>query len=270
MPNIKRSREVVTNRSDYCLHKPQNHKLGEDSVGLDELDNVVEEEDEEQIRFLGGNSSSGTKKYRGSNSSDGDNIGDGVKIAGEVIGSGDEIGTDVPVEKGEDEKLYDEYEGPWRLVSKDSKQVDEYSWVVIWNSGNKDGRRSGKQEDSNALVTIDGEGVDWTSHLEEKEDYALMACNSSGLDTEVTSYSNECKEYYAKLKKLYDAPREQLSNASIEIKAYTQGLKKVEAQLVAHQQGQLWYEEKIRFMKIDLDDKTNVLTYHKKLQNFHT
>ncbi|GJW93374.1 hypothetical protein Tco_0173046 [Tanacetum coccineum] len=43
------------------------------------------------------------------------------------------------------------------------------------------------------------------------------------------------------------------------------GLKKVEAQLVAHQQGQLWYEEKIRFMKIDLDDKTDVLTYHKKL-----
>ncbi|GJX40143.1 putative ribonuclease H-like domain-containing protein [Tanacetum coccineum] len=34
--------------------------------------------------------------------------------------------------------------------------------------------------------------------------------------------------------------REQLSDASIEIKAYSQGLKKVEAQLVAHQQGQLW------------------------------
>ncbi|GJU60111.1 reverse transcriptase domain-containing protein [Tanacetum coccineum] len=54
-------------------------------------DNVVEEEDEEQIRFLGGNSSSGTKKYQGSNSNDGGNTGDGVKIAGEVIGSGDEI-----------------------------------------------------------------------------------------------------------------------------------------------------------------------------------
>ncbi|GJS81522.1 hypothetical protein Tco_0748063 [Tanacetum coccineum] len=97
-----------------------------------------------------------------------------------------------------------------------------------WNSGNKDGRRSGS-------------------------------------DTEVTSCLNECKESYAKLKKLYDAQREQHSDASIEIKAYTQGLKKVEAQLVAHQQGQLWYEQKIKFMKIDLDDKTDVLTYHKKL-----
>ncbi|GJY98342.1 ribonuclease H-like domain-containing protein [Tanacetum coccineum] len=68
-----------------------------------------------------------------------------------------------------------------------------------WNYGNKDGRRFGKQEDSKDLVTINGEGVDWTSHSEEEEDYALMACNSS--DTEVTSCSKECKESYAKLKK---------------------------------------------------------------------
>ncbi|GJT43334.1 hypothetical protein Tco_0952049 [Tanacetum coccineum] len=53
--------------------------------------NIVEEENREQIRFLGGNSSSGTKKHRGSNSSDGGNTEDGVKIVGGVIGSGDEI-----------------------------------------------------------------------------------------------------------------------------------------------------------------------------------
>ncbi|GJU52142.1 hypothetical protein Tco_1225856 [Tanacetum coccineum] len=98
-----------------------------------------------------------------------------------------------------------------------------------------------------------------------KKSHALNCCNSSGSDTEVTSCSKECKESYAKLKKLYDEQRAQLSDASIEIQAYTLALKKVEAQLVAHQQGQLWYEEKIRFMKIDLDDKTDVLTYHKKL-----
>ncbi|GJU71955.1 ribonuclease H-like domain-containing protein [Tanacetum coccineum] len=91
-----------------------------------------------------------------------------------------------------------------------------------WNSGNKDGSRTGQKEDSKALVTIDGEGVDWTNHSED-EDYALMACNSSDSDTE----------------------REQLSDASIEIKAYSQGLKKVEAQLVAHQQGQLCYENEV-------------------------
>ncbi|GJS22326.1 ribonuclease H-like domain-containing protein [Tanacetum coccineum] len=96
--------------------------------------------------------------------------------------------------------------------NQDSRRRD------AWNSGNKDGRRS-----------------------EEEEDYALMACNSLGSDTEVNSCSNKCKESYAKLKKLYDAQREQLSDENIEIKAYTQGLKKVEAQLVAHQHGQLWF-----------------------------
>ncbi|GJS56463.1 ribonuclease H-like domain-containing protein [Tanacetum coccineum] len=107
-----------------------------------------------------------------------------------------------------------------------------------WNSGNKDGSRTGQKEDSKALVTVDGEGVDWTNHSED-EDYALMACNSLDSDTEVISCSNKCKESYASLKKLYDAQKEQLSDASIEIKAYSQGLKKVKAQLVAHQQGQL-------------------------------
>ncbi|GJY12486.1 ribonuclease H-like domain-containing protein [Tanacetum coccineum] len=106
--------------------------------------------------------------------------------------------------------------------NQDSRRRD------AWNSGNKDkenGRRSGKQEDSKALVTIDGEGVDWTSHSEEEEDYALMACNSSGSDTEVQSCSNECVASYNKLKNLYDEQRAQLSDGSIEIKAYTQALK---------------------------------------------
>ncbi|GJR67504.1 putative ribonuclease H-like domain-containing protein [Tanacetum coccineum] len=117
--------------------------------------------------------------------------------------------------------------------------------------------------ESDVKETIDGEVL--IDQSRQQENYALMACSSSGSDTEVTSCSKECKESYAKLKKLYDEQREQLGDASIEIQAYTQALKKVEAQLVAHQQSQLWYEEKIRFMKIDLDDKTDVLTYHKKL-----
>ncbi|GKA83975.1 hypothetical protein Tco_0805570 [Tanacetum coccineum] len=88
------------------------------------------------------------------------------------------------------------------------------------NTGYKskdNGRRPGKQEEPKALVTLDGEGS----------------------DTEVTSCSKECVESYAKLKKLYDEQREQLGDASIEIQAYTQALKKVEAQLVTHQKNQL-------------------------------
>ncbi|GJX16072.1 putative ribonuclease H-like domain-containing protein [Tanacetum coccineum] len=80
------------------------------------------------------------------------------------------------------------------------------------NKANDNSKRLGKKEESNALMTLDGGCVDWTSHSEDEQDnYAFMACNSSGSDTEVTSCSKECKESYAKLKKLYDEQRVQSS-----------------------------------------------------------
>nr|GEV32107.1 ribonuclease H-like domain-containing protein [Tanacetum cinerariifolium] len=87
----------------------------------------------------------------------------------------------------------------------------------------------------------------------------------SGSDNEVQSCSKTCAKSYARLKKLYDEQRDKLGDASVEITAYTLALKKVKAQLLCHQQNQLAYEQKIKFIKVDLDDKTDVLTYHKKL-----
>ncbi|GKA54526.1 hypothetical protein Tco_0753475 [Tanacetum coccineum] len=85
--------------------------------------------------------------------------------------------------------------------NQDSRRRD------AWNSGNKDGRRSGKQEDSKALVTIDGEGVDWTSHSEEEEDYALMACNSSGSDHRANFlFKMSVKRLIANIKKNWMMP----------------------------------------------------------------
>nr|GEU48223.1 putative ribonuclease H-like domain-containing protein [Tanacetum cinerariifolium] len=89
--------------------------------------------------------------------------------------------------------------------------------------------------------------------------------NQSSSDNEVQSCSKTCAESYARLKKLYDEQRDKLGDASVEITAYTLALKKVEAHLLCHQQNQLAYEQKIKLMKIELDDKTDVLTYHKKL-----
>nr|GFB01206.1 ribonuclease H-like domain, Gag-pre-integrase domain protein [Tanacetum cinerariifolium] len=111
----------------------------------------------------------------------------------------------------------------------------------------ENGKRPAKQDKHKLMVTIDGEGVDWTGHAEdETEDYALMASNSnnSGSDTKVTSCSKVCEESYAKLKKLYDEQRKQLGVASIEIQAYTLALKKVEAQLVYHQKINLLIKKK--------------------------
>ncbi|GKG09023.1 hypothetical protein Tco_0334855, partial [Tanacetum coccineum] len=52
-----------------------------------------------------------------------------------------------------------------------------------WNSGTKDGSRTGQKEDSKALVTIDGEGVDWTNHSKD-EDYALMVLATAQTQTQ--------------------------------------------------------------------------------------
>ncbi|GJS79981.1 putative ribonuclease H-like domain-containing protein [Tanacetum coccineum] len=101
------------------------------------------------------------------------------------------------------------------------------------NTGYKakdNGRRPGKQKEPKALVTLDGDGVDWTGHAEDElENFALMAYTNSGSNTKVTSCLKECEESYAKLKKLYDEQREQLGDANIEIQAYTQALKKMSA-----------------------------------------
>nr|GEW35890.1 ribonuclease H-like domain-containing protein [Tanacetum cinerariifolium] len=136
------------------------------------------------------------------------------------------------------------------------------------NKARENGRKPINQDDSKALITIDGHDIDWSRHVEEDtQNYVMMAYSSSNSDSddEAKSCSKACDESYVKLKKLYDDQREKLGDASVEIKAYTLALKKVEAQLVCHQQNQLAYEEKIRFMRIDLDDKTDVLAYHKKL-----
>ncbi|GJY80293.1 ribonuclease H-like domain-containing protein [Tanacetum coccineum] len=91
-------------------------------------------------------------------------------------------------------------------------------------------RRPGKQGEPKALVTIDGDGIHWTGHAkEEQENFALMTYSNSGSDTKVTTCSKECEESYVKLKKLHDEQREQLGDASIEIQACTQALKKMSA-----------------------------------------
>nr|GEV83827.1 hypothetical protein [Tanacetum cinerariifolium] len=76
------------------------------------------------------------------------------------------------------------------------------------NKTRDNGRRPAYQDDSKALVTIDGEDIDWSGHVEkDSQNYPMIASFSSN-----SGSNNE-----------------------------------------------------IRFMKIELDDKTDVLTYHKKL-----
>nr|GEU73013.1 zinc finger, CCHC-type [Tanacetum cinerariifolium] len=95
--------------------------------------------------------------------------------------------------------------GP-QLEHEDLKQVDDFNLEEMdlkWqkercmNTGykTKDNRkRPAKQDEHKAMVTIDGEGIDWTGHAaDETEDYALMAFNSSysGSDTKPITAENK-------------------------------------------------------------------------------
>nr|GEV83828.1 hypothetical protein [Tanacetum cinerariifolium] len=110
--------------------------------------------------------------------------------------------------------------------NQDSKRGD------IGYNGNKtrgNDRRPAYQDDTKALVTIDGEDINWSGHVEEDaQNYDMMAYSSSNSssDNEVKSCSKPCEKSYARLKKEYDEQRDKLGDASVEIIAYTLALKR--------------------------------------------
>nr|GEU72008.1 hypothetical protein [Tanacetum cinerariifolium] len=110
--------------------------------------------------------------------------------------------------------------------NQDSKRKD------VWYNGNKardNGRRPAYHDDSKALVTIDGDDIDWSRNVEEDaQNYDMMAYSSSnsGSNNQVKSCSKTCEESYARLKKLYEEQRDKLGDASVEITSYTLALKK--------------------------------------------
>nr|GFA23744.1 hypothetical protein [Tanacetum cinerariifolium] len=123
------------------------------------------------------------------------------------------------------------------------------------NKARDNDRRPTYQDDSKALVIIDGEDIHWSGHVEEDvQNFAIMAYSfsNSGSDNEVKSCSKTCEESYARLKKLYDEQRDKLGDASVEFIAYTLALKKVEAQLLCHQQNHLAYEQNIRLLNTQM------------------
>ncbi|GJT13408.1 ribonuclease H-like domain-containing protein [Tanacetum coccineum] len=141
--------------------------------------------------------------------------------------------------------------------------------------------------DSQALISVDT-FINWQDHedthadegalkiygmiagMESDPDFERKATSEYALmgftkDKEVQTCSFECEYKYNELKKLYNEQREEISNSSVELNAYKSGVKTLEAQIRCHQKNQLAYEEKIRILKFDLEDKSNLLAYHEKL-----
>nr|GEV05368.1 FGGY family of carbohydrate kinase [Tanacetum cinerariifolium]GEW35141.1 FGGY family of carbohydrate kinase [Tanacetum cinerariifolium] len=137
--------------------------------------------------------------------------------------------------------------------------------------GRDNGKRPAKDEDEKALVVQDGlVTYDWSYQLEEEEtDFTLMdftsnPSSSSSLNFEVQSCSKQCVQSYEQLKNLFDEQRKKLRKANLEIVGYQYGLESIEGQLCIHQQNEVIYEENIRVLEYDVNDKSNLLKYTQK------
>ncbi|GKF16967.1 ribonuclease H-like domain-containing protein, partial [Tanacetum coccineum] len=126
-------------------------------------------------------------------------------------------------------------------------------------------QRTGKQKPPKALLTINDGVIDWIAQAEEDEkDHALMTFNLSNSSNEVQSCFDKCVASYNKLKKLYDEQKEQIGVSSVEIIAYKQGLRKVEARVAFYQKEQLCYEEEMfdSLLKCKEDDSLGKPLYN--------
>ncbi|GJW79963.1 retrovirus-related pol polyprotein from transposon TNT 1-94 [Tanacetum coccineum] len=114
-------------------------------------------------------------------------------------------------------------------------------------------QEAGKQEKNQmGLLTMDDGIVNWGEHTKvEETNHALMAISSSN---EVTLCSKTCIDSYNTLKLLCDEQMNQLGDQEAQILAYSQAVKKLEAQLY--------------FQNHELSSKMKGLTFQKTLDSW--
>ncbi|GJR42300.1 hypothetical protein Tco_1310403 [Tanacetum coccineum] len=100
-------------------------------------------------------------------------------------------------------------------------------------------------------------------HTEVEEiNHALMAINSS---SEVSLCSKTCIDSYNTLKTLCDEQMNQLGDQEAQILAYSQAVKKLEAQLVTFQKQQLSLNEKLTFQANEIYEKDEKLKRYRRI-----
>ncbi|GKB03748.1 putative ribonuclease H-like domain-containing protein [Tanacetum coccineum] len=106
---------------------------------------------------------------------------------------------------------------------------------------------------SNALVSCDGSGYDWSDQAEEgPTNFALMAYSSTSSNSEVSTDSNcssSCLENVKILKEQNEQLLKDLRTSKLNAIAYKIGLESVEARLLVYKKNESVYEEDIKAEK---------------------
>nr|GEX96101.1 aminopeptidase M1-like isoform X1 [Tanacetum cinerariifolium] len=74
-----------------------------------------------------------------------------------------------------------------------------------------------------------------------------------------------CDSKYKLIEKDYHEQREQLNDCVVDLKAHKHAVKSLEKQIKCHQTNQLAYEEKIKILSYEIEEKSNILEYRQKL-----
>ncbi|GJV15079.1 putative ribonuclease H-like domain-containing protein [Tanacetum coccineum] len=106
---------------------------------------------------------------------------------------------------------------------------------------------------SNALVSCDGSGYDWSDQAEEGlTNFALMAYSSTSSNSEVSTDSNcssSCLENVKILKEQNEQLLKDLRTSKLNVITYKTGLDSVEARLLVYKKNESVYEEDIKVIK---------------------
>ncbi|GJT70602.1 hypothetical protein Tco_1029888 [Tanacetum coccineum] len=109
---------------------------------------------------------------------------------------------------------------------------------------------------SNALVSCDGSGYDWSDQAEEgPTNFALMAYSSTSSNSEVSTDSNcssSCLENIKILKEQNEQLLKDLRTSKLNAIAYKTGLESVEARLLVYKKNEPVYEEDINVLKREI------------------
>ncbi|GJU57661.1 hypothetical protein Tco_1235427 [Tanacetum coccineum] len=154
---------------------------------------------------------------------------------------------------------------PWAIPKEHLRRFHEMDDAKFKRDSFYQDQGAGKKEQKqNCLLTMGDGVVNWGEHTveEEESNHALMAISSSN---EVSLCSKTCIDSYNKLKTLCDEQMNQLGDQEAQILAYSQAVKKLEAQLVTFQKQQLSLNEKLTFQANEIYEKDEKLKKYRRI-----
>ncbi|GJR90590.1 retrovirus-related pol polyprotein from transposon TNT 1-94 [Tanacetum coccineum] len=144
-------------------------------------------------------------------------------------------------------------------ANNEGKEILEDHWKEVFCEWNRENTRRVvpvETTNSNALVSCDGSGYDWSDQAEEgPTNFALMAYSSTSSNSEVSTDSNcssSCLENVKILKEQNEQLLKDLRTSKLNVIAYKTGLESVEARLLVYKKNESVYEEDIKVLKREI------------------